>query len=134
MNGFLRRVFRGDATKEQAKNTGMAAVLVLLILALYRKEGGYIIAATIVHVVNMIVPQVFRPAAVVWFGLSHLLGTIMSKVVLGVIFFTVVTPIAVWRRAMGADALKLKPFKAGRGSVMQERNHTYTAKDLEQPY
>lgn len=112
----------------------MAGVLVLLILALYRKEGGYLIAATIVHVVNMIAPQVFRPAAVAWFGLSHLLGTIMSKVVLGVIFFTVVTPIAVWRRAMGADALKLKPFKAGRGSVMQERNHTYTAKDLEQPY
>jgi hypothetical protein len=34
----------------------------------------------------------------------------------------------------GADSLKLKVFKAGRESVMRERNHTYIGRDLEQPY
>jgi hypothetical protein len=30
--------------------------------------------------------------------------------------------------------LKLRAFKASRGSVMLERNHTFVGKDLERPY
>jgi hypothetical protein len=134
MGQFLKRVLRGDATKEQAKDTGMAVVLVLLLLALARKQNGYIVAATVVQVLDMTVPQMFRPLAVLWFGLSHVMGAVMSKVIMMIIFFLVVTPIAVWRRLAGADALQLKTFKAGQGSVMEARNHTYTGKDLEQPY
>ena len=64
----------------------------------------------------------------------HVLGAIVSKIVLGVIFFLVVTPIGVIRRWIGADALQLRTFKSGRSSVMTVRNHTYTAADLEHPY
>jgi hypothetical protein len=127
-------VFRGDATKEQAKDTGMAIVLIALIAAVARKKLAYVNVAILVHVVNMIAPQVFRPAAVVWFAFSHVMGNVVSHVIMAIVFFLVVTPIAVWRRMSGADALQLKPFKAGRGSVMEERNHTFTGKDIEQPY
>jgi saxitoxin biosynthesis operon SxtJ-like protein len=131
---FLSRVLQGDATREQAKDTGMAIVLVCLLLAFARKKFGWVDLAILVHVVNMIAPQVFRPLAVVWFGFSHVLGNIVSRVVMGLIFFLVVTPIGVLRRLSGADSLQLKPFKDGRGSVMEERNHTYTGKDIEKPY
>jgi hypothetical protein len=40
----------------------------------------------------------------------------------------------VLRRLLGADALQLRTFKAGRGSVMRERNHTYVGKDIENVY
>ena len=134
MKTIWRRVFQGDATKEQAKDTGMAIVLIFLLAALARKKFGYVDIAILVHVINMIVPQVFRPAAVVWFGFSHVMGNVVSQVIMAIVFFLVVTPIAVWRRLSGADALQLKPFKAGRGSVMEQRNHTFTGKDIEQPY
>ena len=112
----------------------MAMVLVLLLLWVFRRGDGYVVAAMVVHVVNMVVPKVFTPVAVVWFWLSHLLGTIASRVILTVIFFAVVTPIGLWRRMIGADSLKLKAFKAGKGSVMKERNHTFIGQDLKQPY
>ena len=131
---FLARMLRGDATREQARDTGMALVLVCLLIALARKEFGYVTVAIIVHVVNMTAPQLFRPTAVVWFGLSHVMGNVVSKVIMMIVFFVIVTPIGVWRRLSGADALQLKPFKAGRGSVMEVRNHTFTGKDIEQPY
>jgi hypothetical protein len=134
MNKFLTDVLQGRATKEQSKDTGMAVVLLLLIGALATHKTGYITAAVVVHVVSMAVPQVFRPVAVIWFGLSHLLGAVMSKVVLGVVFFLVVTPIGVIRRMMGHDALQLRTFKGSRSSVMAVRNHTYTPSDLEHPY
>ena len=131
---FIARVLRGEATKEQAKDTGMAIVLVFLLLWVFRRKDGYIAAAITVHLINMVAPQLFRPFAVIWFGLSHVMGAVVSKVVLAAIFFLVVTPIALWRRMVGADSLKLKAFKAGSTSVMRERNHTFVGEDLEQPY
>jgi hypothetical protein len=133
-NHFLARIANGDATKDQARDTGSAVVLILLLLWMFRHQNGYITAALLAHLVTMVVPQLFRPVAVVWFGFSHLLGTIVSRVILGAIFFVVVTPVALVRRMSGADSLKLKVFKAGRESVMRERNHTYIGRDLEQPY
>jgi uncharacterized membrane protein YgdD (TMEM256/DUF423 family) len=112
----------------------MAVVLLLLLFWLFQRHEGYVIAAVVVHLVCMTIPGVFRPVAVVWFGASHLLGSVVSRVLLAAIFFTVVTPIGLVRRIAGADSLRLRAFKRGSGSVMLERNHTFTGKDLERPY
>jgi hypothetical protein len=134
MKTFFARVLHGDATREQARDTGSALVLVFLLFWIFRRRDGYAIGAIAFHLVTMVAPQVFRPIAVIWFGLSHAVGTVASKVILTAIFFVVVTPIGIWRKVMGADSLKLRAFKDGSGSVMAERNHTFTGKDLEQPY
>jgi hypothetical protein len=134
MKSFLSRVLGGDATRDQAKDTGMALVLILFIVWFFRRRDGYVLAALVLQVVTMTAPQVFRPLAVVWFGFSHVLGSVVSRVLLSVVFFVVVTPVGVWRRLTGADSLQLKAFGSGRDSVMKERNHTFVGKDLELPY
>jgi hypothetical protein len=130
----MMRFFRKKITKDQSRDTGMAMVLLFLILFVVRKREGYLIAAMVLHVLNMIVPQIYRPVAVVWLGFSELLGTVSSKILLSLVFFVVVTPIAILRRLAGKDALKLRLFKAGQDSVMVERNHTFIGQDLERPY
>jgi multisubunit Na+/H+ antiporter MnhG subunit len=112
----------------------MALVLLSLIVWFLTRRDAFVQIAVALHVVNMTAPQVFRPAAVVWFGLSHVLGLVVSKVILAVVFFVVVTPIGLLRRMLGADAMQLKAFKAGHDSVMHQRNHTFTGKDIEAPY
>jgi hypothetical protein len=134
MISFVRRVLRGDASRQQAQDTGMALVLILLLLAVFRAERTPVTVAIAVHLINMIAPQLFRPAAVVWFALSHILGAVVSRVVLATVFFVVVTPIGMMRRLLGADSLQLRKFKSGRSSVMKVRNHTFTGPDLEHPY
>lgn len=126
-------------TKDQCKDTGMAMVLIgLLLAALHKKDGHanpvYIVAAIVLQVVNMTAPRIFHWPAVVWFGLSHFLGTIMSKVLLTLVFLLVVTPIAIIRRLMGRDPMQLRKFKAGPDSVMVVRDHTFTAADISKPY
>ena len=123
-------------TKEQCKDTGMAMVLILLIVALWKHQNAltYIKIATGVLVLDMIYPPLFKPFAIVWFGFSHLLGMVMSRVILSLVFFAIVMPIGVLRRLMGKDSLQLKTFKAATTSVMTIRNHTFTAADLEKPY
>jgi len=121
-------------SKDQSRDTGMAVVLLLLLVFASKKREGYLLAAIVLHVVNMAVPQVYKPLAVVWLGFSELLGAVMSKVLLSIVFFGVVTPIAIFRRLAGKDSLKLRAFKKSKDSVMVERNHTFSARDLERPY
>jgi hypothetical protein len=121
-------------TRDQSRDAGMAMVLLLLLGLIKWGRSELLIAAFIVHIVNMIVPQVFRPVAVLWFGLAQLLGAVASRLLMFIVFAVVVTPIGVVRRALGKDTLRLRAFRAGNESVMVVRNHTFTAGDLEKPY
>jgi hypothetical protein len=126
--------FKKKISKDQSKDTGMAMTLLCLILALSPKRHGFLYLAMALHVVNMTVPSIYRPIAVLWFGLSDLMGAFMSKILLSIVFFGVVTPIGILRRLLGKDPLKLRAFKTSKESVMIERNHTFTSRDLERPY
>jgi len=121
-------------TRDQSRDTGMAMVLLLLLAWLRWGSRELLVAAVIVHVVNMVVPQIFRPVAVVWLGLSHALGAVVSRVLLSIVFALVVTPMGLLRRVFGKDSLRLKAFKSGNESVMVVRNHAFTAGDLDKPY
>lgn len=128
------KFFKRKITKDQSRDTGMAMVLLLLIVFATRKREGYLIGAMVLHVLNMIVPQMYRPVALLWLGLSDLLGSVVSKILLSIVFFVVVMPIGIVRRLFGKDSLKLRAFKASQESVMLERNHTFIGQDLERPY
>ena len=130
----MMEFFKKNITKDQCRDTGMAMVLLCLILAVSPKRHGFLYGAIALHVVNMILPQIFRPIAVAWLGLSNLLGEIVPKILLSIVFFLVVTPIGILRRWAGKDALKLRSFKASQDSVMMERNHTFMGRDMQKPY
>jgi hypothetical protein len=127
---FLKR----KITKDQSRDSGMALVLLFLIGAASRKHPWFLFAAIGLHVLNMVWPWFFRPFAVLWLGLSDLLGAISSKISLSIVFVLFLTPIGLLRRMSGKDSLKLRAFKAGQGSVMVQRDHTFTARDMEKPY
>ena len=127
-------LLRKNITKDQSRDTGMAMVLLCLLLAVSPKRHVFLYVAIALHVLNMIVPSLYKPLAYLWFGLSDLMGAVMSKVLLSIVFFFVVTPIGILRRLFGKDSLKLRAFKASKESAMLERNHMFTAKDLESPF
>ena len=112
----------------------MALALMFLLLFALRKREAYVFVAMAILALDMIVPQLYRPVAFVWFGLSRVLGAISSRVLLSIAFFIVVVPIGLLRRLLGKDSLKLKAFKQDRGSVMSERNHRFVAADIDRPY
>ena len=121
-------------TKDQSRDTGMAMVLLLLLVYLKTHRNGFLYSAIFLHIINMIIPRIYAPMAVLWLGFSHLLGTVMSRILLSLLFFGLVTPIGVLRRLLGKDSLKLRQFKASRESAMLVRNHAFVAQDIEKPY
>jgi len=126
--------FKSKVTKEQCCDTGMAMVLLLLLVYASTRRTQFVFFAIVLQVVNMVRPKIFRPVAVVWLGLSDVLGRVMSTVLLAVVYFLFVTPIGVLRRTFGKDSLRLRAFKASPESVMLQRNHTFVRGDLETPY
>jgi len=134
MKKILAESFKRAITKEQSKDTGMAMVLLLLLASGAFKREILVTVAMIALIVDMTVPRLYRPVAVLWLGLSHLLGTVVSKILLTLVFFGVVTPIGLARKLLGFDSLRLRDFKSDETSVMIVRNHIFTGKDIEKPY
>jgi len=124
-----------NVTLEQAKDTGMALVLICLIGSLFAPGRFWVPGAIAALVVTMTWPALFKSAARVWFGFSHAVGTVVSTILLSILFFALVTPLGLIRRLMGADPLQLKKWGGGKSeSAFVDRTHAYSPKDLEKPY
>ena len=130
--GVLARLLA--ATPDQARDTGLALTLLCLILVYFWQAYRLVPLAMVFLVITMVWPRAFQPLAGLWFGLAHVLGTVMSTVILTVLFFILVTPIGLFRRVLGADSLQLKQWKKGEDSVFQVRADLIQKKDLQAPY
>jgi hypothetical protein len=94
--------------QQQAKDTGLAFVLICLVVYLFSDQRAWVIVGIFCLLLCMICPRAYQPAARVWFGLSHFLGGIVSTIILTIIFYVVITPIGLLRQRSGADAMNLK--------------------------
>jgi hypothetical protein len=65
-----------------------------------------------------------------WLAFAHILGTINSKIILTLIFFLFLTPLALVYRLLHGDFMKIKR-SPGDASYYTTRDHLYAAKDLE---
>tara|TARA_Y100000591_G_scaffold304376_1_gene300981 strand:- start:336 stop:722 length:387 start_codon:yes stop_codon:yes gene_type:complete len=65
--------------------------------------------------------KILTPLNKLWFKFGILLGKIISPIIMGVIFFLVVTPIGLFMRLLGKDVLSLKLNKK-KNSYWIEKN------------
>ena len=126
---MFKKIFAPVTTK-QCTEFGMVAIMVTTLLAIYFKQNNYMIVVFVLCLLNLIVPIVFYPFAVFWFGLAIILSAISSRIILTIIFFGVVTPIAFIRKMLGRDDMKMKLFKKDKLSAMKSRDHWYIADDF----
>lgn len=69
---------------------------------------GWLIASVVVGLVAIVAPTVLTPFNKAWMKLGELMGKVVSPLVLGVIFFVLITPVALVTRLFGRDELRLK--------------------------
>ncbi len=68
---------------------------------------GGLLGATLLT--TLIKPGLLMPFNKLWMGLGYVIGRIVSPIVLGIIFFVLMTPMGVIQRLFGRDELRLKP-------------------------
>jgi hypothetical protein len=69
---------------------------------------GWLIASVAVGLVTLLSPRLLAPFNLAWFKLGELMGKVVSPLVLGAIFFMLITPIGLLGRLFGRDELRLK--------------------------
>lgn len=133
-NFFLKKFLPESISKKEATDTGMAMVLICLLLGYFTKSNTFYIIAIPVHIINMALPMFYYPFAMIWLGVTNLLGAVVSKVLLSVVYLVILLPIGLFRRLIGKDSLNLNGFKKQKTSVMITRDHEFTAKDIQNPF
>ena len=64
--------------------------------------------ATTIAILALTVPNLARPFYLVWMGLAWVMGSVMSRVILTIIFYLVITPAALVFKMLRRDALRVK--------------------------
>ena len=121
-------------SKKEHTDSGLALLLLTLIVSHWLNQQLFIRLAIAEVLILLIIPVLIYPFTFLWLNISDLLGKVMSKVILFMVFFIFVWPVALFRRAMGKDSLNLRKFKRDNHSVFVDRNHIYTKTDLTTPY
>jgi hypothetical protein len=120
-------------TKKENIEFGMTLTLVLLVISWW--FGKQLVGVSIICLlICLLAPRLYTPFTKIWFRLAKGLEKLMSKVILFLIFFLVVTPVAIIRRLLGKDSLHLRNFAKNNRSVWMERSHSYTKDDFEKQF
>ncbi len=96
------------------KSFGLVFFIVFLIISLYPLINGQsfrlwsLIISLIFLVLGLLNSKFLAPLNKVWFKFGLFLGKIISPIVMGIIFFLVVTPTGLIMRILGKDLLNLK--------------------------
>ncbi len=96
------------------RSFGIVFSIVFLLIALYPLINGEnlrlwsLIISIVFIVLGIINSNLLKPLNKLWFKFGLLLGKIISPFVMGIIFFVVVTPIAILMRLLRKDLLNLK--------------------------
>lgn len=121
-------------TPLQERDSCLALVFLILLIWLFWRNDWIIYIAMAVLLLGMVWPGAMRPFAWCWFGLSTLLGGIVSRVLLALVWLGLVVPVGFARKMMGKDSMRLKEWHKDDSSVFVKRDHKYSANDLKTPY
>lgn len=69
---------------------------------------AFLVLAAAFLAFTLFMPIALRPLNKAWYKLGLLMGRVVSPIVLGILFFILITPIAIVMRLAGRDPLKLR--------------------------
>ena len=96
------------------RSFGIVFFIVFLLIALYPLLKGNdlriwsLVVSFVFLVLGLINSKILTPLNRLWFKFGLLLGRFISPLIMGIIFFVVVTPIGIMMRLLKKDLLNLK--------------------------
>ena len=103
-----------QSNKSSNRSFGVVFFIVFLIISLYpilnygEIRVWALIISSIFLILGLVNSKLLSPLNNLWFRFGIFLGKIISPIIMGIIFYLVVTPIGLIMRILGKDLLKLK--------------------------
>ncbi|MEJ2247104.1 MAG: SxtJ family membrane protein [Acidobacteriota bacterium] len=90
----------------------MGIFLILLGLVFYWYSLNYtnviLITGGVLLILGLLIPIVLRPIFVIWMSFATVLGFIMTRLILGILFYVIFFPVSVVLKILGKDFLDQK--------------------------
>jgi hypothetical protein len=96
------------------RNFGLVFSVFFLILGFWPLVYGenlriwFIIISIVFLILGLVKSKILTPLNIIWYKLGLILGVIVAPVVMGIVFFLVVTPIGLFMKLIGKDLLNKK--------------------------
>ena len=114
---------------------GVLAAIGLLLLIRHRPAWPWLLWPGLgLAALGLIVPGVLKPLQKVWMAMAVVIGWVMTRVIIGALFYLVVTPISIASRLMGKRWLALAPDRQKDTYWIKKDNTKKAAKDHELQY
>ena len=110
------------------KNFGIVFFIVFLLIAVWPLIDGQslrvwsLIVSLIFLVLGLLNSKLLNPLNLAWIKFGKILGKVVAPIVLGVIYFIIVTPIGLFLRLIGKDLLQIKFSKNNSYWIKREKN------------
>ncbi len=120
--------------KERGKHIETLLVIAtgMTVFFLVTKKEYFLYIGIGLAVIGLAIPIAAKYIHLGWMGIAKVLGFINSHIILGLVFFLFLTPLALLRRIGRKDGLQLK--KKNEGSYFSKKEHVFEDKDLENPW
>jgi uncharacterized membrane protein len=137
MNWFKEELARIDRSPKALRRFGfiLGGLLILLglvLLARHRAESLSALSSqvfgAILVIAAVLAPNALKHLHAVWMGLALLIGWVMTRVILTLVFFLIVTPIGLLQRLVGQRSVDLH-FRTGASSYWQPREKSFAPAD-----
>lgn len=125
---FIQYFKMKTASEKETIITIMVGCIVLFII--FSSSVFWIVALT-VGLAGIASDKLTHWIHLAWFKLADILGFIMSKIILGILFIAVLLPVATLAKLFRKDIMMMKKNYP---SYFVDRNITYEPKDLENPW
>ena len=99
------------------KNFGIVFFVVFFVISFYpllENENirvWSLLLSLVFLILGLINSKILTPLNKIWFKFGIFLGNFISPIVMGIVFYLVVTPISLIMRAIGKDVLNIKKSK-----------------------
>ena len=110
------------------KNFGIVFFIVFLLIAVWPLIDGQslrvwsLIVSLIFLVLGLLNSKLLNPLNLAWVKFGKILGKVVAPIVLGVIYFIIITPIGLFLRLNGKDLLQTKFSKNNSYWIKREKN------------
>lgn len=120
--------------KRQNTEFGSVLALVLLVTGLISGTVIWFKISVVALLASILIPVVYTPLSWLWFSFGRLAERLFSSIILTLVFYLVVTPVALFRKCFSEDTFNLRSFKKRRDSVFLVKDKTFGTDDLDKQY
>tara|TARA_B100000886_G_C20347206_1_gene459186 strand:- start:117 stop:530 length:414 start_codon:yes stop_codon:yes gene_type:complete len=112
------------------RSFGITFGIIFLIIAgflLYMENKSFqlfIVISSIFIIFSFLIPIILKPIYIAWMSFAIILGWFMTRLILSLLFYLIVTPIGLLTRVLGKDFLELKK-EASNNSYWNQRDSSF---------